>query len=99
MRRLVSISTLAILLAVILAAPTLASATTEENSISPELLTTLKEPMAARVQELRKEKNDVGASYIYGSYYNNFAPWATGTRPRSSNESRTPINSWPNVTP
>ena len=74
MRRFVPISTLAILLAVTLAVPTLASATTEENSISPDLLAALKAPMAARVAELRKEKNDVGASYIYGSYYNNFSP-------------------------
>ena len=42
MRRFVPISTLAILLAVTLAVPTLASATTEENSISPDLLAALK---------------------------------------------------------
>jgi hypothetical protein len=67
MRRFLPISILVILLAVMLAVPTLAATATETAAISPELFAALKEPLAARVKELRAEKNDVGASYIYGS--------------------------------
>ena len=74
MRRFVPISTLVILLAVTLAVPTLASGTSEKDPISPELLAALKAPLTARIAELRKEKNELGAAYVYGSYYNNFSP-------------------------
>ena len=71
MRRIVSISALAILLAVTLAVPASASTQTDD-AISPELRAALKAPLTTRIKELLKEKDDLGSSYIYGSYYDSF---------------------------
>ena len=77
MRRIVPISALAILLAATLAVPASASTDTDD-SISPELRAALKAPLGKRIKELLNEKNDVGSSYVYGSYYDSFDPVGDG---------------------
>ena len=74
MRRIVLISALAILLAATMAAPIPADTTTDETLLSPELRAALKVPLSARIKELREEKNEIGAKYIYGSSYSKYTP-------------------------
>jgi hypothetical protein len=70
----VSVFALVLVFAALQVAPAFAS--TEE--ISPELLEQLRVPIGKKNKELLEEKNDLGVSYIFGSYYKDFTPAPAG---------------------
>lgn len=72
MRRFLCILTLAVLLGAFQAVPGAASGDAEE--ISDALRAKLQAPVREKIKDLLEEKNDLGASYLYGSYYNDFTP-------------------------
>jgi hypothetical protein len=76
MRKTASIFALALVFAALQLVPALSLAASE--SLPPELLEQLRATLGKKNKELLEEKNDLGVSYIFGSYYNDFTPAGDG---------------------
>ena len=76
MKRFVWILALAVVFAAFQAVPAPVNASTEE--ISADLRAALNAPIVKLKKELLEEKDDLGASYIHGSHYEDFTPVGDG---------------------
>jgi hypothetical protein len=75
MRRFAFIIALAVVLAAFQTAPATESGNAE---VSDELRAALKAPIGKKIKQLLEKKDDLGASYVYGSYYDDFTKVGDG---------------------